>query len=132
MAITFERLDGESILIATITPPLLPESETQRILAELGQFMAETDGDVVYINDMSGVSAMQFADVVLGAANLTRTPGTPFVDPRFKIIMVGTHEMVKLASESLKQEQYGQIYSQIYPTRDEAISAARALLNGGA
>lgn len=78
--------------------------------------------------DLEG-SDINFSDVVSALKSSTEDVEGSLRDWRFKPLYVGTDQMAKLVVDSLKQEQYGNIESRLFTSRQRAIEYARAELN---
>jgi hypothetical protein len=118
------RLEGESIIVATYVPPLDPVTDVIDADKEVHELAKDIKGIVFQITDTRQTKPT--LDVIIeGMAQMRRA--VP-VDPRFRTIIVGTEEMVKLGAQAAKQAQYGERMMSVFATVEEAIEYARAEL----
>jgi hypothetical protein len=47
-------------------------------------------------------------------------------DPRLRVYIVASSDMLKLATDSLRQAQYGEIDAKLFSTKEEALREVRA------
>ncbi len=124
------RLDSEPIIVITITPPTNAYADAQRKMDDLEALVQTMDDPVIFrINDYSAVPAPTLNDITLVMAEETRTarPGSA-ADPRIRNVLVGNQPMVRLASEGLKQVQFGSLNVPLFDSYDAALAHVRAEL----
>lgn len=70
---------------------------------------------------------LDFGDLVASLAAKTRSGEGSIQDERIRTVMVGTHDLVKMKSESLRQTQYGGVDVPVFDTREMAVDFCRKL-----
>lgn len=123
MSIYVERLPNEPIIIATLSGDLTSDI-VQQMFDESSTLMEEIEGKVYRITDIR-LTEISFPDLVqvLGRS-AHRQPGSPS-DPRICGVLVGTHGWSRFFTESLQQEQYGQLNIPIFDDFDAALDYLR-------
>lgn len=131
MVYQISRLDDEPIIVITITPPTDAYADAQRKLNDLEALVQTMDDPVIFrINDYSAVPAPTFNDITFVLAEETRTPRPgSAADPRIRNVVVGSHEMLRLAAEGVKQAQFGGLDVPLFDTYDAALAYVRAELD---
>ncbi len=122
MSFTVQRLPNEPILIITrfdATPSDLPQIFQQSL--ELSE---DIEGTVYRIHDISRINP-DFGTMVMGMANASEKREGSMRDPRFQDILVGSHELIRLASAAFQQEQYGGLTIPLFESLEEALDYAR-------
>jgi len=129
MAFTVEKLPDEPIIIITFRNPSNPTEDYGPLLDQVAKLCEGLEGPIYRITDLRQVN-FSFSDMVVSIAEEFKSgrPGSA-ADPRIKAVLAASGELVKLAAESVKQEQYGaQSDTPIFTSLDEAIAYARAEL----
>lgn len=124
MAHTVEKLQGEPIIVVDIHNPYDYETEPPQMFEAIRQ-LAEDAGQGYVIYDCRDFD-VTFGDLVAGMR--AQTGGAPgsISDPNFLSIIVGSGDMLQLAANGFKQDQYGQIDVPLYPTLEDALQHARS------
>ncbi|NDJ36072.1 MAG: hypothetical protein GYB64_15565, partial [Chloroflexi bacterium] len=124
MSLTFEKLSGENIVVVTYTSPWDPRQDIAEAGRQTANVLAQVEGRLYRIDDLR-LSGMTFSTFVQGIDEATNgTPGS-MVDERVQGILVGTDELVRMASESMTQDQYGATDTPFFTTLEEALAHAR-------
>ncbi|HEC22199.1 MAG TPA: hypothetical protein ENI95_04710 [Chloroflexi bacterium] len=122
MSFTVQRLPNEPILIVTrfdATP-----SDLLQIFQQSLELSEDIEGTVYRIHDISRVD-LDFGTMVAGMANASEKRKGSMRDPRFQDILVGGHELIRLASAAFQQEQYGNLTIPFFESLEEALDYAR-------
>ncbi|HEC22198.1 MAG TPA: hypothetical protein ENI95_04705 [Chloroflexi bacterium] len=122
MSFTMQRLPDEPILIVTrfdAVPSDLPD--IFRLSLELKK---EIEGTVYRIHDLSRID-LDFSTMVEGMANASAKCEGSMRDSRFRDILVGSHELIQLASAAFQQKQYGGLTIPLFESLEEAVEYAR-------
>ena len=127
MAVYFEELSDERILIAKFVDPLDAAQDTNVLNKMVAQVLAKTADDLRLIADLSEAS-IGFSDIVIGLGAASRGDMAFFKAERLKMIAVGMGEIVTRMAQFAQQKQYGSLASVVLPTLDEALEYCR---NGG-
>lgn len=128
MPVEIRQIDNEPMYVAIFTEPFITEETTPITTKALSDALAATDGTVYYISDFTQIK-LTFNQLVSGLADaFAGKVQTPFTNPRLHMIIVGDDEFVRLGAQAAKQEQYGSLDIQLFPTIDEAIAHARQKL----
>ncbi len=123
MPATLEKLSDRPIYLIRYSDPFAPD-QVMSVFSEIGR-TADQVQPVYVINDLSQL-AMNFSEMMLGMREAALGgPGTA-ADPRTRHVLVGSHELLQLTSEALKQEQYGQRNVPLFMTIDEALAYIKA------
>jgi len=125
MPFSTRQLPGEPIVIATAHSPLKIETDMPELAKQITEFLQKIPGKIYYISDTSLLDHLEFRDVVIGMAEVTRGPAAFLSNERLQTIVVGSTQMIQLAVQSVSQEQYGGLNIVLYSSLDEAIQYAR-------
>ncbi len=118
MPIHFEWMEGEPILLASLSGKVTPEMIYQ--LYEESARLADEAGHAYRITDVSDLDG-SFGDLVLVMAKAASgQPGSPS-DPRITAVLVGSEMLVRIYAEGLRQEQYGKLNVPLFANHDEAL-----------
>jgi hypothetical protein len=124
MPLTVERLPGEPIVVARFTGKVTAEL-VHEMFAESARFADEIGDRVHRISDVSDIETT-FSDLILILAEASHgQPGSPS-DPRFQGTLVGANAWAKMYSDSLQQQQYGQLNIPVFDTFDAALAHIRS------
>lgn len=121
------KLTGENIIVVTYKDPFEPNIDINKAQEHIAGMLDMFDGVVYRIDDLSN-SPMSWNTFVEGIFLATRDVPGSMTDPRIQGILVGADDMVKMASESMKQEQYGATNTPMFKTLDQALARAREKL----
>ena len=122
MAFTAERIPGQPIVVCTIYPEIDIESDPAQSYEQVHEMLADEVGTLYRIINFLEIH-VEFSHVVMGLAS---DPGMH--DPRMRTIMVGTHDLVRLAAAASSQEQYGAKSVELCTSVEEAVATAQAEL----
>jgi hypothetical protein len=126
MTAKFERPPNEPIVIGTFGNPYDPMRDAGATSEELNRALNESKDNVYYVADFS-MTSFSFSDMAIGMSEAFRAPGSPYANPRLKMYIVGSAELLRLGVEAAKtQQQYGSLPMQMFPTVDEALTKVRA------
>lgn len=130
MSIKVDVLRDDHIIILHGEEPLAIPQDPIKVMEEVSKFKKEVGGHVYRILDYSKIK-ITFSDMMVSmAAELDHEGGAN--DPDVTSLFVGTDEMVRLGTASLKnQEQYGKAKVHLFTSVDEAIEQARQLRRKG-
>jgi hypothetical protein len=104
MAFQIKKLPDEPILIITIDLPMERHLAEFRVLCgEIGRLVDEAPGPVYRILDLRGED-IAFSDILLGIAEHSGNQSGSLIDPRTRLMMVGTHAMIPVAVRKIKQK----------------------------
>lgn len=125
MAVYFEELPNEPILIAKFTDPLDATQDTKTLNETVAQVLAGMDGALYLIADLSEAS-IGFSDIVIGLGAASRGDMAFFKAERLNMVTVGVGELVTRVAQFAQQKQYGNFGSVVLPTVDEALEYCRS------
>jgi len=125
MSFEIQQLKDEPIVVITCHNPF---DFTGDIAAANRQVAAllENGETITRIIDFTEIE-MTFANLVESLATKTREEPGSLRDPRVRTVLVGTHELVVMKAQSLRQEQYGGLDVPLFESLDEAIAHCRQL-----
>ena len=129
MAFTVEKLPDEPIIVITFRNPSNPTQDYGPLLDQVAKLCEGLEGPIYRITDLRQVN-FSFSDMVVAIAEEFKSgkPGSA-ADPRIRTVLAASGELVKLAAESVKQEQYGaRNDTPMFTSLDEAIAYSRAEL----
>lgn len=124
MLVNVAQIENENIIVVRYKAPFNPNIDIVAAQEQIATLLPTIDGVAYRIDDLSEaqMSWNQFVDGIFVA---TRDVPGSMTDPRIQGILVGEYEMVRLASESMKQDQYGSTNTPMYTSLDEALKYAR-------
>ena len=124
MLVNVAQIENENIIVVRYKAPFNPNIDIVAAQEQIATLLSTIDGVAYRIDDLSEaqMSWNQFVDGIFVA---TRDVPGSMTDPRIQGILVGEYEMVRLASESMKQDQYGSTNTPMYTSLDEALKYAR-------
>lgn len=125
MAVKFEKLPSEPILLATFTDPLDATADTRILNETVAQTLSEMDGALYLIADLSDAS-IGFSDIVIGLGAASRGDMAFFRAERLKMVTVGVGELVTRVAQFAQQKQYGNFGSVVLPTVEDALKHCRS------
>jgi hypothetical protein len=125
MSFEVQQLKDKPIVVITCHNPF---DFTEDIAAANRQVAAllENRETITRIIDFTEIE-MTFADLVESLATKTRAVPGSLRDTRVQTVFVGTHELVVMKAQSLRQEQYGGLNVPLFESLDEAIAHCRQL-----
>jgi len=124
------KLEAEPIIIFRLNEGYDFELDTRKaheLIAGYADELEDSTSTIFRITDFSGIT-MNFTDLILGLSSGTKAEPGSFADSRLRNLFVGQDDMVEFAAESLIQTQYGKIPTLVFPSMDEALAYARALI----
>jgi len=128
MTYEIKQINNKPIWVAILSEPYNPATDSQGVSQEMASLTEDVQGHIYYISDIRSVD-VEFSDIVTGLAQAFKSGvQTFYTDPRVTIITVATDELVKMATEAVKQEQYGSIDIKMYPSVEEAVAHAEELI----
>jgi hypothetical protein len=131
MSYTFQTLDDGHIVIMTMHDDFNMAQEIQPAIHEGHALVESLPGPLVYISD---VRALHFSDLsqLLEAANAVR-----FINPEerlsknpkvLKSVAVISSKVIQVAAKGLNSASFGHMDIIVYPTLEETLDKARAIL----
>jgi len=124
MLVNVHRLTDEPIIVVTYKAPFQPQLDIATAQRQIAAILDLNEGVFFRIDDLSAAN-MGWNEFVSGINIATQDVPGSMTDARIRGILVGTYEMVTMASQSMKQEQYGATNTPMFDTLEEAISFAR-------
>ena len=133
MAISVEKLSGESIVLVKVFNPLIPDQDIPHLLQELSRVFDNSPEPLFDITDTSGVK-MSFVDMVNAVAKVTKGDHNPLQHPNvIGYAIVADSKLAQIGAQALGQVKHGGISATIVGTFDEALAVAReAIASHGA
>lgn len=129
MSLKVERLQQESIVLATLTGTVTPELITE-MYAQSAALADEIGGHVYRITDVRECD-ISFSDLLLALAEASEgQPGSP-TDPRITGMLVGTNQMSLMFSKSAEQDQYHNMNIPHFNEMDQAMAYIREQMANG-
>ncbi len=126
MAVKFEDLPGEPILIAAFENPLQAGKDTSTFNEAIHSRLETISPDHVLwvISDLSGVT-INFADAIFGLAEAARGSTGAFRDRRVRMVLIGVGDMIKFLVNAAEQSQYGGVKGHVCSSLEEALAYCR-------
>lgn len=124
MLVDVAQIENENIIIVRYKAPFNPNEDIVAAQEQIATLLP-TMGSVAYRIDDLSEAQMSWNQFVDGIFVATRDVPGSMTDPRIQGILVGEYEMVRLASESMKQDQYGATNTPMFTSLDEALNYAR-------
>ncbi|MCU0464377.1 MAG: hypothetical protein MUF38_07380 [Anaerolineae bacterium] len=128
MACTIERYPDRPIVIATFSPPFDAVKDASTTAGYLNRLLAETNGDIHYIADLSALE-IDLSDLVLGMTTAYASLQSPFYSPRLKTYTVGNTELVKVGAEAAAADARYGANVRFYPHVAEALAEVERLVS---
>jgi len=130
MAYEIQRIDNKPIWVATLAEPYDSAKDAQGLDKAMADEIAGVEGKIIYIADMRKLH-IRFGDIVTGLAEAFKSDSIVFfTNPRVVSLTVATDELIKMAAEAVKQDQYGGIDIKTFATVEEAIAYGEKVLAG--
>jgi hypothetical protein len=120
MSMTVEHLEGENVVIVSYDDDANLNQAIAQAQEQIAVILDNHEGIFYRIDDLSKVQ-MDWNAFVVGVAAATRPVPGSMTDPRIRGVLVGDYDMARMASSSMKQQQYGATDTPIFPNRDEAL-----------
>ena len=127
MPFMVEHIMREPIIVINWQPPFDFEADIIESNRAAADFADHTKGIVYRVIDAHEID-MTFGDLVTLLAAKTRNEPGSLRDPRIHTVLVGTHDLLRLKADSLRQKQYGELDIPLFPTVDEAVDYCRQQL----
>jgi len=130
MTITIERLPGEPIIVTTLAEPLNHQEEGPQMFRRLAEIRnTEMEGHSHYylVIDTNGVKT-GFSDIVIMLSEMRNARRQHEGGQPVKVILVGSGQMIELATAAMGQAQYGGYGGRLFTSLDEALDSVRAEL----
>lgn len=125
MLVSVTKYPDDPIVVVTYRAPFAPREDITQAQEQIASILGESQAVLFRIDDLSDVD-MTWNQFVEGIYVGTREVPGSMVDSRIRGILVGNGEMVKLASESMKQEQYGATNTPVFTSLEAALAYARS------
>ncbi len=124
MPFSVTQLPDENVVIVKHTAPFDPNTDLAGAQARVGELLEQVEGTLWRVED---ISAAEMSFGAFAAAMQIATSDGPgsMRNPRLKGVLVGTDEIVKMASDSIKQAQYGAIEMPAFASQAEALAYIR-------
>lgn len=128
MTYEIKQMENLPIFVATMSEPHDAIADATGIEKEMHQNIAAVNGTVYYIPDLSAIK-ITFSNIVIGLNEAFKEgSGSFYSNPRVKMLMVGSDEMLRVAADAGSQDQYGNVPIELFATVDEAVAHAKAQL----
>jgi len=130
MSVEIEHLEDIPAIIAHFREPFTPNEDIITSIKQTAQILDTTEHKIFYrIDDLSNLN-ISFSDMVQGMAQSTQknTPGSS-LDPRLRVILVGSDDFILQIQNFAKQEQYGGMNLSVFATIAEAKKYIRTQLS---
>jgi hypothetical protein len=124
MAHTVKLLDNEPIITVSLRNPFDYATEPDEMFEEIATRAKKITGHGYVIYDCRDFE-ITFGDLVDGMAAQSKGTAGSISDDRFTSIIVGSDQMLKMATESFKQDQYGKREVPLYGSMEKALAHAR-------
>jgi len=129
MAYSVEQLDSEPIIIVSLGEQTQSVDETTQTYQEVAALLDALSDKAFLITDYTK-SDLTFSEMALSLRTATQGEAGSPTDPRIlQNLLIGTDELVEMASQSLMQTQYGKVKTLVFANREDALTYARALLS---
>lgn len=127
MLVNVEKLSEQSTVIVHYATPFVPKEDIAKAQEQIAKILETHDGSLFRIDDLSKAE-MDWSAFVEGIFVATRDVPGSMTDERIHGILVGDYKMVKMASESMKQDQYGAQQTPMFHSVDEALDYVKKQL----
>lgn len=124
MSIQVELLADKRTLLLTYPGKVKWESDMRAALRDVIDALDQVEAFPIYqIVDMTALPNLSFSDVVQALGHIARSPeGQILREYDIQVIYVGTSDLVRLAADAMKQEQYGGQQIPVFDTLGEAAA----------
>src|SRR5574341_1561054 len=122
MAISFEDVPGEPVLIAVFHNPLQAAKDTAAFNEAIHSRLDALGPDELLwvISDLTGVT-INFADAIFGLAEAAKASIGAFRDRRVRMVLIGVGDMIKFLVNAAEQKQYGGVKGHVCASMEEAL-----------
>ncbi len=125
-----ERVPDEPIITITFVDEIGSRSDVHQTLHEIGRYMEEINAPLYLLYDTRTLK-ITFGGMVASLAEFTTEGLKILPDLPVRTVVIGTNELVRLASKAAGQDQYGGHKVVMVETMEEALAHIRAELAGG-
>lgn len=128
MTFTIEKLEGEPIIVCTMSAQFNPNTDYGAFWQQLGALLEGMEAPIFRITVLEA-EEITFSDMAMALAAEARSgaPGSGS-DERIRLVLVSKAVLAQMAVESIRQEQYGGLDTPLFGTLEEALAYARAEL----
>ena len=130
MTISIERLPEEPIIVATLAEPMNHQEEGPRMFQRLAEIRNTEMVDYSHyyiVIDTNGVKT-GFSDIVIMLSEMRNARQRHEGGQPVKVILVGSGQMIELATSAMGQAQYGGYGGRLFTSLGEALDSVRAEL----
>lgn len=127
MSVTVEHLEDENIVIVTYDGDENLDYSIAQAQEQIAAMLNVNEGIFYRIDDLSSVE-MDWNAFVVGIAAATRPVPGSMTDPRIRGVLIGDYDMARMASDSMKYQQYGATNTPIFSTLADALKHIRQSL----
>lgn len=124
MLVSVSKFPNEAIILVKYSAPFFPTKDIVAAQEKIADILSENEGDFYRIDDLSEAE-MDWNAFVEGIFIATRDVAGSMTDKRIQGVLVGESSLIKMASESMKQNQYGAKPTPMFHTLDDALRHIR-------
>lgn len=121
MLVNVEKLSNQPVVVVHYAAPFVPKEDIVNAQEQIATILESHEGTLFRIDDLSKAE-MDWNAFLEGIFEATRDVPGSMTDERIHGILVGDYKMVKMASESMKQDQYGAQQTPMFHSIDEALN----------
>jgi len=128
MPFELRHIEGEPIVVVECLAPFdftVDIQESNKAVADLLE-SGEMEAPLFRVVNFHELE-MTFGDLVESLAAKTRDAEGSVQDERIRTVMVGTHDLVRVKSRSLRQTQYGGVDVPVFDHLEMAVDFCRRL-----
>ncbi|NDJ51651.1 MAG: hypothetical protein GYB68_01040 [Chloroflexi bacterium] len=118
-----------NLMYVTYLDPMNLREDLKGVVAASAEAAGATSGTIVRVGDGNQMSSMGFSDLVLSLGQLINNEPGSLRDKRFLNVFVHDQPIAKMASDFMKQAQYGGMMVPVFPERAEALEWAHQFLS---
>jgi hypothetical protein len=126
MAFEFAMLPGEPIMLTKFHQDFNVQEDSPVLLGLMKRALDDAPARVTIVANLLGIQ-FKFSDMVYALGIVTKGDSAVLHHPCVhKLVLVTTSDTIRFGGYALRQEQYGGIHVEFYPTLEEALSAIHA------
>jgi hypothetical protein len=120
---TIEKLPDEPIIVVWLSEDWNEESGSSRVVQQLRELLDSSEEKVFYIGDVRNLR-YTISELIQSAQVISKLLKHPNIIE--SMMVVEGNPLIKLATEGLKTDVFGNVPVSVYETVDEALTCARA------
>ncbi|MEL6525250.1 MAG: hypothetical protein AAFQ07_06020 [Chloroflexota bacterium] len=122
MLASVTKLDDQPIIIVRYQAPFRPQEDISAAQEQIAKLLDDHGQHNMFRIDDLSEAGMDWNSFVEGIFIATRDVPGSMTDTRINGVLVGEDALVKMASESMKQEQYGSTQTMMFDCMHQAMA----------